>query len=134
MLLSFGESGDGDGQFNLPHGIFVWDNGLVYVADRQNHRIQTFTEDGAFVDQWRADFRQPCTLFIDHSGNVYVPELQHRISILNLDGELLARWGGEKSHDPGQFVAPHTTCTDSRGDLYVGEVLDGQRIQKFIKI
>jgi len=132
LLMSWGESGDGDGQFNLPHGIFVSRYNLVYVADRENHRIQVFTPEGRFVSWWTG-FRQPCTLFIDREDNVYVPELQHRISILNLNGELLARWGEKESRDPGQFVAPHTACVDSRGDLYVGEVLEGQRIQKFVR-
>jgi len=45
----------------------------------------------------------------------------------------MARWGGEKSMEPGLFTAPHCAWVDSRGDLYVGEVLEGQRIQKFIR-
>ena len=133
LLLSWGEPGDGIGQFDLPHGIFVDRQDRVYVADRQNHRIQIFTSQGEFIAQWTG-FRQPCTLFIDRDDNVYVPELQHRISILNMSGELLARWDEKPNHAPGRFVAPHTACTDSHGDLYVGEVLEGQRIQKFLVI
>ena len=55
------------------------------------------------------------------------------MSILNLDGELLARWGGEESRESGLFVAPHCAWTDSEGSLYVGEVLEGQRVQKFVR-
>jgi hypothetical protein len=69
---------------------------------------------------------------MDGSGLVYVAELMSRVSILNLKGEVLARMGGEKSFAPGQFVAPHCLWKDSRGCLYVGEVLEGQRIQKFV--
>ena len=134
LITSWGEKGEGEGQFAVPHGIFVHKNGTVYVADRENHRIQIFTPDGKFINQWKTDFNMPCTLFIDDDDVVYIPELRYRLSILNLNGELLARWGGIESHEPGQFVAPHIAYTDSHGDLYVGEVLEGQRIQKFEKI
>lgn len=136
LLLSWGEEGKGIGQFALPHGVFVDRQDRVYVADRENHRIQIFTPQAEFITQW-TDFREhkPCTAFIDHDDIVYVPELHQRMSILNLDGEVLARWGkDEPTHDPGQFFAAHTACTDSRGDLYVGEVLEGQRIQKFVRL
>jgi hypothetical protein len=48
-----------------------------------------------------------------------------------MDGEVVARWGGEPSGKPGLFIAPHCVWTDSSGDLYVGETLQGSRIQKF---
>ncbi len=136
LLLSWGEEGDGIGQFALPHGIFVDKNDRVYVADRENHRIQIFTPQAEFITQW-PDFREhlPCTLFIDDDDIVYVPELQQGMSILNIDGELLTRWGrDEPTDEPGYFFAAHTACTDSHGDLYVGEVLEGQRIQKFVRL
>jgi hypothetical protein len=41
--------------------------------------------------------------------------------------------GGEESREPGGFVAPHGVWLDSRGDIYVGEVLAGQRVQKFAR-
>jgi hypothetical protein len=52
-----------------------------------------------------------------------------------MNGERLARWGRDEATDePGYFFAAHTACVDSHGDLYVGEVLEGQRIQKFVRI
>ncbi|NQU97170.1 MAG: hypothetical protein HQ548_05955, partial [Chloroflexi bacterium] len=64
---------------------------------------------------------------------IYVAELRNRITILDSRGRVLARWGRIPSSDPGMFFAPHAVWTDSRGDLYVGEVLEGQRVQKFIR-
>jgi hypothetical protein len=64
---------------------------------------------------------------------MYVAELQSRMSILNMDGEVVSRWGEMKSAEAGQFIAPHCAWTNSKGDLYVGETLKGKRIQKFIK-
>jgi DNA-binding beta-propeller fold protein YncE len=130
-LFSWGELGEGAGQFNLPHGIWVEEDKFVYVADRQNHRIQIFTLEGEFLNEW-VDFRQPCHVYIDDKKRVYVPELQARMSVLDMDGNLLARWGGVKSNEPGFFIAPHASWLDSKGDLYIGETLEGSRIQKFI--
>jgi len=130
LIQSWGEPGAGPGQFNLPHGVWV-EGGRVYVADRQNGRIQVFTLGGGYVEEWPG-LARPCDIYIDRRGLVYVAELMSRVSILSLKGEVLTRMGGEKIFAPGQFVAPHCLWKDSRGCLYVGEVLDGQRIQKFV--
>ena len=64
LLLSWGAPGDGPGQFHVPHGIAVDRAGMVYVADRENSRMQRFTPDGQFIDQW-TDVARPCEMFID---------------------------------------------------------------------
>jgi len=102
----------------------------VIVADRQNNRIQAFTTVGDFIEEWTG-LARPCDIYQDNSGLIYVAELQSRVSILSMRGEIIARMGGERSFEPGKFVAPHCAWKDSRGSLYVGEVLEGQRIQKF---
>lgn len=132
LIRSWGRPGEGPGEFRLPHGVRVDRQGRVYVADRENHRIQVFTAEGAFVTQWTG-LRQPCDLYFSAEGTVYVPELQHRVSFLSLNGSVMSQWGGEKDFATGAFVAPHAAGMDSRGDLYVGEVLEGQRVQKFVR-
>lgn len=133
LLLSWGSPGDGPGEFHLPHGIALAKDGRVFVADRENRRVQIFTPQGEFITQW-TDLYRPADIFIDDDQNVYVAELNHRITIFNMKGELLARWGGSQpSKEPGSFTGPHGVCVDSRGDLYVGEVLEGRRVQKFVK-
>src|SRR4029077_310489 len=52
LLLSWGEPGGGPGQFNLPHGIAVDRDGRVYVADRENSRVQVFTPEGEYLTEW----------------------------------------------------------------------------------
>jgi DNA-binding beta-propeller fold protein YncE len=130
LIQSWGEPGTGPGQFNLPHGVWV-DGERVYVADRQNNRVQIFNREGGYVDEW-SDLLRPCDIYFDTRGRVYVAELTHRVSILNKRGEVLARIGGEEGFEAGKFVAPHCLWKDSHGALYVGEVLEGQRIQKFV--
>ena len=137
--FSWGGPGDGPGEFNLPHGLDVDRAGRVYVADRENSRIQRFAPDGTFLDQWR-DVVRPTDLFIRADGIVFVAEegarcglfpwmraepdaVGGRLSIFAPDGELLARWGGGLDPcAPADFFAPHGVWLDSRGALYVGEV------------
>ncbi len=132
-MLSWGEHGSGPGQFDIVHDVWVAADGRVFVADRQNHRIQIFTPDGEYLAEWTG-LRQPCGVHIDDEGHVYVPELQARFTVLDMEGRVVARWGGEKSREPGLFIAPHCAWVDSRGDLYVGETLEGSRVQKFERI
>ncbi len=133
FLFSWGEPGDGPGQFRLVHS--VWEaKGRVYVADRENHRIQIFTPQEEFLDMWPG-FIQPCDIYVDDNDIMYVPELQGRVSLVSLDGTILTRIGDPQDRvaEPGKFIGPHGICADSNGDFYVSEVLTGQRIQKFIR-
>ena len=132
LIGSWGGSGAGPGQFDLPHGVCVGRDGRVWVADRGNGRIQVFSPDGEFLTQWTG-MDLPCSLFIDEDGVVYVPELTHRLSIFDPGGRLLARWQDWGGEMPGRLVAPHTAWVDSNGHLYVSEVLEGQRVQKFAR-
>jgi hypothetical protein len=139
-LFSWGEPGAGPGQFHLPHGIAVDRRGTVYVADRENSRMQLFTLEGKYLSGW-TDVARPCQVFL-HGDHVYVAELGFhagrwpgnsypsddapggRVSIFDRDGKLLARWGGGRNPcAPGDFFAPHGVCVDSRGDVYVCEVV-----------
>ena len=132
LLFSWGEPGNGSGQFDLPHSVWVDKKGRVFIADRENNRIQIFDPNGKYVTEWTG-FLQPDDLYFDADETVYVAELGHRVSILNTEGEVLARWG-EKSGVPGQFLAcPHGIWADSHGDLYVVEVQGDHRIQKFVR-
>jgi hypothetical protein len=141
LLASWGESGAGPGQFQVPHGIAISGDGIVYVADRENCRIQRFDLQGHFIDQW-TDVVRPTEVFVTGDGTVYVAELGARagrwpgwpdapvdaiggrLSIFDSGGQLLARWGGGDSPcAPGDFFAPHDVWVDRFGDIYVSEVV-----------
>lgn len=139
LLASWGEPGDQRGQFNVPHGIGIDAADRLYVADRENSRIQVYSPEGKWLTEWR-DVIRPCEVFVAADGLVYVAELgqQHglypwmtrlmeapggRVSIFDRKGTLLSRWGGgQDSSQPGEFYAAHDIWVDSRGDVYVGEV------------
>ena len=103
------------------------------MCDRENNRLQVFDVQGKPLAQYPG-FLRPTGIAIGPDQAIYICELEGRISIINLQGEVLSRWG-EHGHAPGtEFFGPHGICVDSRGDLYVGEVLDGRRLQKFVKV
>jgi DNA-binding beta-propeller fold protein YncE len=137
-ILSWGEPGSSPGQFNLPHNIHCDANGWVYVADRENHRIQVFDGNGKFETQWH-NLHRPSGMFmpagkcpvcyVGEIGPYYdfnrgAPNLGPRISVLSNEGELLSRIEGTPNQGtgPGQFTSPHGLAVDSKGDLYVAEV------------
>ncbi|HXU89541.1 MAG TPA: peptidyl-alpha-hydroxyglycine alpha-amidating lyase family protein [Methylomirabilota bacterium] len=136
-LMSWGEPGTDPGCFNLPHNIATDAAGLVYVADRENHRVQIFDANGKYLAQWN-NLHRPCGLAADaRLGDIFfvgelpshlpvnedVPNLGARVSILSIKGQLLGRIGGAFAGEkPGEFVAPHGCAVDSHGDLYVAEV------------
>ena len=124
LKTSWGSPGSGPGEFNLLHGVTLDDEGRVLVCDFNNDRIQVFDQEGRYLTEW-TDLRRPTETVIGPAGEVYVAEYRHRLSILDGDGRVLARWGGESSHEPGLFVAPHGLAVDSRGDVYVAEVIEG---------
>ncbi|HEY81781.1 MAG TPA: hypothetical protein G4O01_00640 [Dehalococcoidia bacterium] len=131
LLFSWGEPGGAPGQFRLPHNIWLDRQGRVWIADRENSRIQIFTPQGEFISEW-TDVIRPTDIFIDDEETVYVSELCLRVSIFTIDGKLLARWGNEgKDKETALFHAPHAIAVDSRGDIYVGEVsMTGAGIDK----
>ncbi len=138
LIRSWGEPGSDPGQFNIVHNIATDADGFVYVADRENHRVQIFDGNGRYETQWN-NLHRPCALCACGAGrrtfiigelgpgmpvNLNVPNLGPRLTITDAGGQRLARLGGE--HGPGletgRFLAPHGLAIDSRGDIYVGEV------------
>lgn len=141
LLGSWGEPGAGPGQFRVPHGIAVDRHGTVFVADRENDRIQLFSPEGAYLDEW-IGIARPCQVAFDRTGNLFVAELGYRagmwpgtsapspdatggrVSAFDPDGKRIARWGGgDDPTAPGDFFAPHDITIDPHGDFYVAEVV-----------
>jgi streptogramin lyase len=135
LLKSWGRSGCAPGEFYIPHNIVCDEEGRVYVADRENHRIQVFDGEGRFETQWNS-LHRPCALCTNAQGLFFVgelgpflapflgfPNLGPRLVVLDAHGKPLARLSaGPAGVGPGRFIAPHGIAVDSRGDVYVAEV------------
>jgi DNA-binding beta-propeller fold protein YncE len=139
---SAGAEGEGGKQFNLVHGVRVSNDGLVYVADRRNNRIQIFTVAGQFVKEvfverqtrgilgavfaiaFSADVAQQF-LYVPDGGNGLV-HVFNRQSLRQISQ--FGHWGPYA----GQFRWLHSIAVDSKGNIYTTEVGIGRRAQKFV--
>ena len=130
-------------QFNTPvHSVYVANDGLVYVADRGHLRLQVFNLDGTFV---RETFIQPNTL--DGVGSVHkfgtspdpeqtflyvVDGANKLVHVLNRETlEEVHQVGGYAGHNAREFFHAHSFAADSRGNIFIGEVNDGQRYYRY---
>ena len=129
LQMSWGAPGKtAPGEFHVPHGVWVHTDGRVFVADRENNRIQIFSPDGEFLTQWTG-LARPCDIYIDADEVVYVPELDGLISLLTIDGQVLARWTSPTG--TGQIDGGHAAWVDSHGDIYINQNQEGRRLLKY---
>jgi len=129
-------------QFRTPvHCADLARDGLLYVCDRVNNRLQVFRTDGTFVKEvflakdtrlsgavWDVAFsRDPQQRFI------YVADgINDRIYVLQRDTLELLTSFGDGGRQPGQFYGVHSIASDSQGNLYTTETWEGKRLQKFV--
>jgi DNA-binding beta-propeller fold protein YncE len=128
LRLSWGEGGKtAPSHFHLPHSLIVNEEGKVYVCDRENNRIQVFSADGQFLSMW-PDMRRPLDISMDGDGIFYISEggvsgLSPRISLMDRDGNVVARWDSLSAH--GSWV-------DAHGDIYVA-LGTRARVDKYVR-
>ena len=142
FLLEWGTKGTGPGQFDLPHGIALDSSGKVYVADRSNARLQIFDSNGKYLAEWKGpEFGRPWAVRVGPDGFAYVvdggdlasaPPDRARVLIVDLKGKVVDSFGRFGNYD-GQFVWPHDVAIGNAGAVYVGDVLTGMRVQKFVR-
>ena len=130
--------GAGSPQFNLVHGICVSHDGLVYVGDRVNNRIQAFRLDGTFVKEVYIERKTSATEGTGF-GLAFSPDKQQqffyvpdgsnkKVQIVNRETmEVAGFFGGHGGHGVGEFYHIHSIATDSKGNVYLGEVNAGRR-------
>lgn len=140
LLKSWGTPGSGPGEFNLPHNICCDSDGWIYVADRENSRVQIFDQEGRFETQIN-NMHRPSGLAITPGScpdcivgelasylevNREFPNLGPFVSVFDQQSKLLSRLDATQGpgFNPGQFLSPHSIAYDSTGDLYVGDVVD----------
>ena len=128
LMTSWGESGKtAPSHFHLPHSLVVDRDGLVYVCDRENNRIQVFAADGTYLATW-PDMRRPLDISIDRDGIFYISEggangLSPRVSLMDKRGNVVARWDALSAH--GSWV-------DAHGDIYMA-LGTRARVDKYVR-
>ena len=150
----WGALGTGPGQFSLPHSIDRDSKGRIYVADRNNSRVQVFSEQGQFLDQW-TNLCQPWTVRVTRQDEVYIcgaspsqwrkmdgqlgiPPKDQIVMKFDTTGRVLSWWRFAQGPDepdsgvkPGELSWVHGLAIDAKGNLYLGDIM-GQRAQRFL--
>lgn len=149
-----GEAGFEPGQFQKPHGIAIAEDGSLYIADSNNHRIQHLDVNGqvlhtwgSFADSSKGDapggtFFEPWGIAIGPDGAVYVADTwNHRIQKFSPEGDFLTMWGYfGQAEAPDAFWGPRDVIVSNDGIVYVSDTgnkrvvlfdLDGNPISEF---
>jgi sugar lactone lactonase YvrE len=148
-IRTFGGKGKEAGQLDCPHGIILDARGSepnLTVADRSNKRLQRFTLDGKHID-FVEDFPAPCHFNIYKNGDVVVPDLFARVTLLDSNNKVIEQLGDDSQSKymetrkmtrdhftPGKFVCPHGACFDHVGNIFVVEWVEVGRVSKLAKV
>jgi sugar lactone lactonase YvrE len=136
VITRWGCEGTDPGQFARPRALALGPDGLLYVADACNHRIQVFDRQGQFVRQFGTpgdgpgELRYPYDLGFDPDGFLLVVEYgNHRVQKFTAEGESQAVWGGP-GREPGRLHCPWGLAIDRRGRVHVVDT-ENHRVQRF---
>tara|TARA_R110000824_G_scaffold315042_1_gene501999 strand:+ start:21994 stop:22956 length:963 start_codon:yes stop_codon:yes gene_type:complete len=129
FISQWGKLGHGRNEMVLAHAIAIDSNDLVYVADRENLRIQIFDTEGKHLDQWSFN-TLVCALYLHDDGFLYMTTgFDGELAKLDLNGEILGAIGRPGSAN-GEFGEAHGLVVDADGNVFVSDVLN-RRVQKF---
>ncbi len=125
LLPSWGGKGAGSGQFDIAHSIVVDAKGLVYVADRQNRRVQVFDGSGKYVKEWKY-LGLPCGLFIGPDQQMYmVSGFAGQILRLDADGRAVGATG-QAGKGLGEFGEAHYMTLGPKGEIFVADTVNAR--------
>ena len=143
MIKSWGKLGTGPGEFDQPHSLAFDSKGRLYVADRNNNRIQIFDQDGNYISELR-QFSRPSGVFIDKHENLYAADSESESVSRNHDGwKRGIRMGNLKDGKVVAFIpdpaekatntsAAEGVAADAKGNVYGAEV-GPQDVKKYVK-
>ena len=138
--MCWGTTGTDPGEFNIAHNIVTDADGWVYVADRENHRVQVFDGNGKYETQWN-NMHRPCALYCcggknpqfiigelgpGHAGqHASTPNIGPRLTIVDRKGKTdrpPRRRGRARARSPASSCRRTASRSTRKGDIYVGEV------------
>lgn len=142
FIKSWGKKGIVPGEFDTPHGLAFDSQGRLFVADRNNNRIQIFDQEGNFIEQW-TQFSRPSGIFIDAKDNIYVadsesnsvrphPGWKRGIRIGNISDAYVTAFIPDPVESTKGTSAAEGVAADSQGNIYGTEV-SPKGLKKYIK-
>ena len=155
FVKAWGSIGNDDGKFSIPHAIAIDSKDRIYVADRNNCRVQVYNIAGELLDSWK-NICIPWGFWITPEDEIWVcgsspmpwqidskyptaplgcPPRDQLIMKFDTSGKLLQMYGFPKGEDgaeqPGELNWVHCIAFDSKGNVYLGDI-QGKRLQKFV--
>jgi DNA-binding beta-propeller fold protein YncE len=131
LLKSWGGQGTGPGQFDTSHSIVVDGKGLVYVADRQNRRVQIFDGEGKYIKEWKYA-GLPCGLYMGPGQQIYLTSgFAGQILKLDSNGRAVGATG-QPGKQLGEFGEAHYMAMGPQGEIYVADTINAV-LHKFVK-
>ncbi|MGE3508870.1 MAG: peptidyl-alpha-hydroxyglycine alpha-amidating lyase family protein [Vicinamibacterales bacterium] len=122
FITSWGGTGTGPGQFNLSHSVIVDAQSRVYVADRENRRVQIFDVNGRFLKEWRFA-GLPCGLYMGKDQQIYLASgFAGQILKLDANGNAIGMMG-QPGKGLGEFGEAHFLTLGPNGDIYVADTV-----------
>ena len=132
FIKAWGKKGTGPGELNDPHSIAFDSAGRLFVADRENQRIQIFDQDGGFIDAW-TQFGSPSGIFITPDDTLYVADLAAGIRIGSAKDGSLSAFIKAPIPDSGSVRVAESVAVDGQGNIYAGENA-GRKLMKFVTV
>ena len=130
FIQSWGGKGKEPGRFDVAHGIAIDAKDLLWVADRENQRIQIFSTDGKFVRELKYA-GLPCGLDIGREAIYMVNGFAGQILKMDLNGSVVAAVG-KPGKGVGEFGEAHFIAVSPKGELWVADTVN-RSVQKFVK-
>jgi sugar lactone lactonase YvrE len=131
FIAQWGSRGYGPGQFVAAHAIEIDADDVLYVADRENMRIQRFDTSGNLLREWKFD-AMVCAIFLHDDGFMYLTTgFDGEFAKVDMDGNVLGAIGSPGTGN-GQFGEAHALTMDAAGNAYIPDVIN-RRVQKFAK-
>lgn len=130
LLTSWGGTGKAPGQFDQPHSLLVRGD-QIYVADRENRRVQVFDLNGKYLKEWKFA-GLPCGLYLSADGQLYLASgFAGQILRLDANGKAIAMMG-QPGKGLGEFGEAHYMTIAPDGALYVADTINAV-LHKFVK-
>ncbi len=131
FISQWGKRGNGPAEMRVAHSIVIDEDDKVYVADRENHRIQIFSTSGNHLESWEYN-TLVCALYLHDDGFMYITTgFDGELAKLNMNGTVLGAIGRPGSGN-GEFGEGHDLVVDLEGNVYISDVIN-LRVQKFLK-
>jgi hypothetical protein len=151
FVKAWGTMGTAPGEFSLPHAIALDSKGRLYVADRNNARVQVFDQKGELLSEWR-NIVVPWGFWVTGQDEVWIcgsspmvwresdavfgcPPKDQLFMKCSTEGKVLQLWtmpkGADGKEQPGELNWVHGLALDAAGNIYAGDIV-GKRVQKFV--